>query len=111
MIKELLKIGTILILAFGFGYYARSSTFAEHAMKGTVLQLQNGHALVSRRLDLNEGDFSLSETQWLEGRYDLILIGPINGVDPGQKIKFVVEDVKATVYPARATIKSYRLMG
>lgn len=107
--KDYLKIGLIFCLSLGLGVYARSSPKV-HGIKGTVLQVDDGQVLISKRLDLTESELQMSVEQWLQGNYELLITGSASGMEVGQEIKAVIHQIDDSNYPIQATLKKFRLL-
>ena len=107
--KHSLKIALIFCLSLGLGIYARNAE-KTHGIKGTVLQVDNGYALISKRLNLTEAELQMSPDDWLSGNYNLILAGPVSGLEAGQEVKITVQQMNDSEYPLQATVRNFRLL-
>lgn len=108
--KNVINIGIIALLILVLGVYVRYSPVSDYKMEGTVLQVENGHALVSKRTDLTEDDLIKTSEEWLFEDYDLIYVGPLDDVYPGTKVRLVLSGKISSSYPARAHVGSYEVI-
>jgi len=108
--KDTIGFVIIAFLAIGIGIYVRQSPIADYKMEGTVLQIEDGYALVAKQTNLTEADLLKSTDEWMYGDYDLIYVGPIQNVEPGMEIRLVIQGPVSSSYPARAEIESYQVI-
>jgi|GEM_PF-1749907 len=110
MKRHLVSIIVIVVVTLVVSIYVRHSSVSDYKGTGTILQVENGYALVSRRTDLTEKDLLKSYDDWFFGNYDLIYMGPLYDVEPGMKVKFTIHEPVTLSYPPRANIKSYQII-
>jgi len=108
--KYKLNLVIIIFLSLGIGFYVRSSTLSNYKMEGTVLKIEDNHALISKRKDVTDTELLKTSTEWLYEEDDLIYVGPIHDVKPGTKIRLIIQGPITSTYPARAKVESYEII-
>ena len=108
--KHIIIILGIVFLSFGLGFYVRCSDLSNYKMEGTVLYIEDDHALVSKKMNISQNELTKSSTEWLYEECDLIYVGPIHDVEPGTKVRLIIEGPVMSSYPARAKVESYEII-
>lgn len=111
--KRWLFCGIIIMLVLiGCSKLFKVEVITPRIIDGVVLEMnENGVALISPKESITAEDLIKSYDDWMEGGYDLINVSHLEGAKVGMIVRVTLDGPVAEIYPARASVSSYEVLG